>query len=214
MPVTNAPTEIVNLALDTIKTENINDIEIPGSDKIAGTCSRWYDDTRQNCLEGFPWIFASERANIPLNAEAPAFGFTDAYVLPNNYLSLNFIQYQELPLSQWNYVIEQGNIFIDYDGAETLPIGYTFDQTDVSKWSPSFKFFVAASLAERIVYKLTGNAGLHGRVAQVMKTAEIGAKAKNGKANPPIAFRQSKMLNARRVYSSTPSPFGRPRGRA
>lgn len=213
MPSTNSATEIANLALDIIKTENINDIEIPADDKIAGTCSRWYDDVRQSCLEGFPWIFASKRDSIPLNATAPEFGFTDAYSLPTDYLSLNFIMYQWLPLSQWNYVIEQRDIFIDNGGAVDLDIGYTFDQTDVTKYSPSFKLFLAFALAEKVVYKLTGNAGLATRIAGLKKIEEVNARAKNGKSNPPIAFRRSKMLAGRRLYSGGVSAMGETYGR-
>jgi len=66
MSVSNSKTDIVNLALDIIKTENINDVEIPGSDKAAVVMNRWYDDVRQDALEGFPWNFATKKANIPL----------------------------------------------------------------------------------------------------------------------------------------------------
>lgn len=215
MSASVAPTEIVNLTLDLIKTENINDITIPDDDKISAVCARWWDDTRQECQEGFPWVFSSTRAAIPLNATAPDFGFTDAYVLPNGYLSLNFINYQHIPLSQWNYTIEDGNIHIDNGKAERLNIGYVFDQTDVSKWSPSFKFFVAASFGEKVAYKLTGNAGLQKRMSEAKQREQINAQAKNGKVNPPIAYRQSRMLNARRIFGGAArSPLGRPHGRA
>ena len=203
MTVSNSATDIVNLALDVIKTENINDVEIPGDDKAAAVANRWYDDVRQVALEGFPWVFASTRSAIPLNAAAPDFGFDDAYVLPNNYLSLNFIKYWDFPLSKWNYVIEDGNLYIDNSGAESLNIGYTFDQTVTVKYSSSFKMYLAYSLAEKIVYKLTGNAGLLGRITTGRKTEQVNAKAVNGKVNPPVAYRQSKLLEGRRVYGGS-----------
>ena len=203
MAVSNSKTDIVNLALDVIKNENINDVEIPGTDKSAVVANRWYDDVRQKALEGFPWVFAAKRASIPLNATAPAFGFDDAYVLPNDYISLNFIKYWDYPLSKWNYVIEDGNIYIDNSGAESLDIGYTYDQTLVVKFSPSFKIYLAYSLAEKIVYKLTGNVNLLNRLVTAKKNEELNAKATNGKANPPVAYRQSRMLNGRRVYGGS-----------
>jgi len=203
MSVSNSKTDIVNLALDIIKTENVNDVEVPGNDKAAVVANRWYDDVRQKALEGFPWIFASTRSAIPLDATAPAFGFDDAYVLPNNYLSLNFIKYWDYPLSRWNYVIENGRIYMDNGGATSLQIGYVFDQTITVKFSPSFKIFLAYSLAEKIVYKLTGNVNLLVRITTGKKTEELNARANNGKANPPVAFRQSKMLNGRRIYGGS-----------
>lgn len=203
MSVSNSKTDIVNLALDVIKTENINDVEIPGSDKQAAVANRWYDDIRQTALEGFPWNFATTRASIPLDSTDPDFGFDDAYVLPNNYLSLNFIKYWDYPLSRWNYVIEDGRIYIDNGGADTLNIGYTFDQTQTVKFSPSFKIYLAYCLAEKIVFKLTGNVTLTGRVTSGKKAEEVNAKAKNGKANPPVAYRQSRMLEGRRTYGGS-----------
>ena len=203
MSVSNSKTDIVNLALDIIKTENINDVEVPGSDKQAVIANRWYDDVRQNALEGFPWNFASTRSAIPLSATDPAFGFDDAYTLPNNYISLNFIKYWDYPLSRWDYMIENGALYIDNSGAASLQVGYVYDLTQTVKFSPSFKIYLAYALAERIVYKLTGNATLLARVSAGKKTAEVDAKAKNGKANPPVAYRQSKMLQGRRTYGGS-----------
>jgi hypothetical protein len=203
MSVSNSPTDIVNLALDLIKTENINDVEIPGFDKAAVVANRWYDDIRQSALEGFPWVFASTRSAIPLNATDPAFGFDDAYVLPNNYLSLNFIKYWDYPLSRWNYSVEDGNLLIDNGGAESLEIGYVYDQLDPVKYSAAFKIFLAYKLAEKIVYKLTGNVNLQTRITTALKTAEVNARAVNGKINPPVAFRSSKMLQGRRLYGGS-----------
>jgi len=203
MSVSNSKTDIVNLALDIIKTENINDVEVPGDDKAAKVANRWYDDVRTNALEGFPWVFATKRSAIPLNATAPAFGFDDAYVLPNDYLSLNFIKYWDYPLSRWDYVIEDGNLYIDNSGATSLQIGYTYDLTQTVKFSPSFKIYLAYCLAERIVFKLTGNVNLQGRVTTGKKTAQLDAKAKNGKVNPPVAYRQSKMLAGRRIFGGS-----------
>jgi len=200
MSVSNSKTDIVNLALDVIKTENINDVEVPGNDKAAVVANRWYDDVRQKALEGFPWNFATKRAALPLNATAPTFGFDDAYTLPNDYLSLNFIKYWDFPLSRWNYVIENGNVYIDEGGATSLNIGYTFDQIVTVKYSPAFKIFLAYSLAEKIVFKLTGNVTLLARITAGKKTEEVNAKAVNGKANPPVAYRQSRMLQGRRIY--------------
>ncbi len=203
MSVSNSKTDIVNLSLDIIKTENINDVAVPGNDKAAVIANRWIDDVRQNALEGFPWVFATKRSAIPLNATAPDFGFDDAYLLPNDYLSLNFIKYWDYPLSRWNYVIEGGNIYIDNDGAASLQIGYTYDLVQTVKYSPSFKIYFAYALAEKIVYKLTGNATLLARVTAGLKTAQLDAKAKNGKANPPVAYRQSRMLAGRRIYGGS-----------
>lgn len=203
MSVSNSKTDIVNLTLDIIKTENINDVEIPAGDKIAVVANRWFDDVLANCLEGFPWNFAATRKAIPLSGTDPLFGFDDAYVLPSNYLSLNWIKYWDYPLSKWSYMVEDGKIYIDNGGASSLNIGYTYFNVTVAKYSPSFKIYLAYALAERVVYKLTGNANLQTRLQRGKQTEMVNAKAKNGKANPPVAYRESKMLNARRTYGGS-----------
>ena len=214
MSVSNSATDIVNLCMDIMKTENINDVEMPGNDKIAATANRWFDDIRQETLEGFPWNFANKRDAIPLNAQAPDFGFDDAYVLPNDYLSINFIEDYTIPLSKWNYVIEGNDIFIDNGGATTLDIGYVYDNKTTVKFSPSYKIYLAHALAEAIVYQLTGNLNLQTRISSARVKAEAKAKAKNGLANPPIAYRESRMLTNRRRYGSGRTSYGRPNGRA
>lgn len=216
MSVSNSKTDIVNLSFDLIKTENINNVEVPGDDKSAVIANRWYDDVRQTALQGFPWNFASTRKSIPLNSEAPSFGFDDAYLLPNDYLSLNFIVDWTLPLSQWNYNIENGSIYIDNSEAESLDIGYVFDQLQTAKYSAAFKMYLAYSLAEKILFKLTGNVSLMNRIITAKKSAEVNAKAVNGKDNPPVAFRRSRMLDARRIFggSRTTGIFRGRHGRA
>jgi len=203
MSVPTSKTDIVNLTLDVIKTENINDVEIPGDDKAAVIADRWYEVVKRDALEGFPWNFAAKLDAIPLSASDPDFGFVNAYVLPNDYLSLQYIKYWDYPLSRWNYVIQDNKIYIDNSGAASLQIGYTYDLQQVVKMSPSFQIYLAYALAEKIVFKLTGNVALLGRVKDGKKVEQVNAKAKNGKANPPVAYRESKMLAARRIYGGS-----------
>ena len=198
MSASTSSTDIVNLALDILKTENISDVEMPADDDIAAVMNRWYDDIRQNALEGFPWVFATKRAELPLNATAPAFGYDDAYVLPNDYLSLAFISDEYIPLSQWDYTIENGQILIDNGGGASLEVGYIYDVTNAGKFSPSFKLYLAYLLAYHTVAKLVGNTSVIGWVQKALQREEIQAKAKNGRNNPPKGYRRVEMLSARR----------------
>ena len=73
----------------------------------------------------------------------------------------------------------------------------------MAKFNPAFKIYIAYALAEMIVFKITGNVNLQARVTKGKKAAELNAKAINGKANPPVAFRQSRMLQGRRIYGGS-----------
>lgn len=194
-------TDTSNLALDIIKTENVENIEFPEDDQVAVVMNRWWDVTRRTCLEGFPWVFAAKRAAILLDATAPDFGYEDRYPLPNDFLSLNFIDDESLPLSEWDYTIEDGYILINNGGAESLNIGYTFDQTSVVKYSAAFQLYLAHQLAYFTVFKLSGNNPLTTRIQGLLKPAQTHAKAVNGLLNPPKIYRESHMHRARKRYS-------------
>ena len=193
-----APTEIVNLALDIIKTQTIEDVEDPGGDPIAVVMNRWWDLSRRKCLEGFPWVFARKRIAIPLEASSPAFGeYSDAYKLPNDYISLNWLIDEVQPKDQFNYTIESDRLLINNSGGASLNIGYTWDTSEVPRWSANFKLYVAHQLAAYTVFKLTGNVTISKAVQALLQPAMIEAKAINGLIDPPKAYRSSKMLNAR-----------------
>lgn len=197
-----APTEVANLAIDIIGTQNIDDVEMPGDDRIAATMNRWYSVSRRKCLEGFPWNFASTRGTIPLVDPAPSFGYPDAYTLPNDFVSLNFIEDESLPLSEYDYTIENGIILIDNGGGESLKIGYVRDTDDVAKYPASFIMFLAHVLASNTVWILTKNATIANAVKALEKPARLEAQAANGLNNPPRAYRSSAMLRARKRYTS------------
>lgn len=196
-----APTEIVNLALDIVKAQTIENIEAPGSDDVAVVMNRWWDVSRRKALEGFPWEFAATRALAPLNATAPAFGYSDAYILPNDYVSLNWLIDENVPKSQYDYTIEAGQLLINNSGGASIKIGYTKDSTEVARWSASFKIYAAHQLAYYTVFKITGNITVTNKVQELLKPARLEAQAVNGLNDPPKAFRQSAMLKARREVS-------------
>jgi hypothetical protein len=197
-----SPTEVANLALDIIGTQIIDDVEMPGDDRIASTMNRWYSVSRRKALEGFPWNFASTRATITLVDPAPAFGYVDQYQLPNDFVSLNFIADETLPLDQYYFTIEGDKLLIDNGGDESLQIGYVKDTDDVAKYPATFIMYLAHVLASNTVFILTKNQTVANAVRALEKTARLEAQAVNGKNNPPRAFRESAMLRARRRYTS------------
>ena len=193
-------TDIVNLALDILNTQTISDVEAPGSDEIAATMNRWYDVVRQSLLEEIPWNFASSRKAIPLSATAPQSTYDDAYILPNKFLSLIFIDDESKPLSYWDYTIENGCIYIDNDSESSLNIGYHIDETDVTKYSAKFKIYLATSLAAYTASRLTGLSTVAKALQELAKIEGYKAKAHNGKNNPPRGYYKSRMIASRETY--------------
>ena len=87
-----SPTEIVNLALRLLKTDPVLSIDRPDDDsKEAEAGAAWYDQARREVLEDHPWNFASKRASIASDADAPEFEYTARYELPADFIRLNRI---------------------------------------------------------------------------------------------------------------------------
>ncbi len=202
MAIATSATDIANLAIDIIKQENISNVEVPGTDKIAAVANRWYDDVRQALLEEFPWNWATKRGVWSKEADPPIFDddarYDASYQIPADYMSLSFIEREDLPLSQWDYTIEGLSLLLRGTTANSIKVGYAYDVTDVTRFTPTFRLYLAAELAKAIVFKLTGSVGLTNRVEGVRKAAELKAKAANGRANPPRAYRAAKSTVGRR----------------
>lgn len=200
MPQPVAPTEIANLCLDIIKTNTIEDIVMVSGDPAAEVMNRWYDVSKRKCLEGFPWNFASTRGAIALVDPAPAFGYTDQYLLPNDFVSLNWIDDETLPLSQYAYTIEGEYLLIDNSGEESLNIGYVKDTDEVAKYTAHFKLYLAHQLAAFTAFKLTGQIATAKAIQALLAPARLEAQAVNGLMCPPKAYRKSAMSRARERF--------------
>ncbi len=200
MPQPVAPTEIANLCLDIIKTNTIEDIEMVSGDPAAEVMNRWYDVSKRKCLEGFPWNFASTRRAIALVSPAPAFGYTDKYQLPNDFVSLNWITDESLPLSQYNYTIEEDYILLNNSGAQSLKIGYVKDTDEVIHYTAHFKLYLAHQLAAFTAFKLTGQIATAKAIQALLQPMRLEAQAVNGLMNPPKAYRKSAMVRGRERF--------------
>ena len=106
MPTASSSVEICNLSFDLLRhKDKVTNIETPESDSEA-LGARWYDVTRRSILGAFPWNFARKRITLSRNSTTPAFGYTDAYNLPNDFLSLVFIGENYLDDYKIEYSIE------------------------------------------------------------------------------------------------------------
>lgn len=202
MAAPNSKTDICRLSMDHLKQEAvIVNIDIPTTNEEK-VCSRWYDTVRRKLLRSHPWVFARDRKAISRNAEAPDFGYSDAYDLPNEFLNLRFIGDDAIEDFKRKYDIEGRQILINNESSATLNIGFTQDVTNVSLFDSMFVTVFALELAKKVSYRFTLKLSLLNALDVQLKEEKAEAKAVNGQDRPPIIIQKSKWITARRSLSS------------
>lgn len=197
MSAPNSDVAICNLAFDLLRhTDRVTSIATPVS-LSESLAARWYDATRRSVLRAYPWNFARARAALNLNATAPAFGYANAYNLPNNYLGLVFIGDNYVDDYENDYTIEGNQILIDNNDG-TLNICYIYDITDVPKFDAVFVDLLVAELAIRFANGITGLNKSMKSLGDWLKRMEAKARTANGRDNPIKHRHTSPVVDARR----------------
>ncbi len=121
--------KICNLALsDSGHDVNISAI---GEDGRAGeTCELYYEAVRDALLQSHLWNFATKRATLSLNGDAPAFEYANAYQLPADCLRAVSL-YGE----GYSFKVESGLLLTD---APTANLIYIKKVTDTTLYPPYF----------------------------------------------------------------------------
>lgn len=171
--------EICNIALQNLGAKSIASLSEGTPESTA--CNIRYDMVRRAVLESHPWNFAIKRAQLTLSSTAPAFGYTNAFTLPpdfvrivataeqldhitfapsfNGYLT---ISYQQAFAKADDYKIEihtTGDRVLLSDDS-TKKILYVYDNETTGLFPPLFIEMLAKGLSAAIAYRVTGNKSL------------------------------------------------------
>lgn len=204
-----SPVEVLNLSLDLLRhPHQITSIETPETE-AESLGDRWYDATRRSVLRMFPWNFARKRATLSRISGTPAFGYADAYQLPNDYVNYVFVGESPHPDDiETDFTIEGDQLLIDNDGASSLQICYIWDIQSVNKFDTIFLMLLVGELAVMFANSLTGlNKSITG-MEKYRDRWEAKARAKNGQENPPRSRYVSPLLKRRRSAQRTTSSDG------
>ena len=202
MPMPVDKTQVCNMALSLIKCDPITNVET-GKDDISRLCNLWYDPSRKEALRLHVWNFAKKRAIITRCATAPAFGYSDKYELPGDFVRLRTIGEDLDDMAGVDYEIEQDKyLLIDNDGGTSMYITYIFDETCVAKFDALFLKAFSCLLAVNLSYGIAGKETLRTGVTNMYDRAMMSARAVNGQDRPPTRVTRSKVIGARRQYSS------------
>ncbi len=114
---------IANQALKLISARRITDF---ADDTAEGEAVReFYETSKRAVLAAYPWRLARERASLPADATAPAWGYTYQYSLPHDFLAI--AQIQDVRQEE-DWTVEAGKLLINRAGP--LNILYTRDVSE------------------------------------------------------------------------------------
>lgn len=191
-------TRIASMALSHIGARH--DIEnLAEVSTEAAAADLWYEFSRLQTLEAFDWTFARRRVQltehseaIPTTSNTPLAGvWAFKYRYPPNCVTVRKIQNPFAPpLDAVPFEIELNN-----DGTEkviltnmdTAVCVFTFDQTEVSLYSPGFVLAFSFALASNIAFTLTGKLSIEKSMFEKFLTAAgtAGAANLNEGVRPP-----------------------------
>jgi len=204
--MSNTKSSVCDLALGRLGDYgSVSDIDTPETD-IERIFSKWWDPIRRKTLKMLIPSFAAARKRVSLHAEAPAFGWSQAFEYPDDclkMLGIGEVQYKEN-----NYAIEQlpsgkKAIMTEEDGSDGLPIRYIKDETDVSKFTDDFVTLMSWELAYATCMGITKDMERLTYMEQILprKRSEMGAV--DSQENRPIRINNSKFFKSRTVNSPT-----------
>jgi hypothetical protein len=168
----------------------------------------WNDGGVNACLEEALWTFATRTTAMTPNPNIqPAWGYINAFQLPADYIRTAALSSEPYFNSEWSRVAdEDGYLWADIS---PLYLKYTSKDAnygnDTTKWPETFKLFVYAHFAARIVKSITHDKSIQERVAEERKTTLISSRSKDAMNEPPQFFPRGTLTRARQGYQ-----FGRP----
>ena len=195
MSAPTAPVEVCNLTLDLLKQAPISSIDSP-EDPAEVIMARWYDVCRRALLRAHTWNFALKRRVLTPTGTAPAFGYSDAYNLPNDFLRLGSIGDDSLGDFRRDYEIENGQLLMTNDAGD-LNLRYVYDLTTVTQFDPLFVDILALYMAVRLSNKFNIASSLKTELKDDFKLAWANAMTIDGQERPPVRIQTSKILARR-----------------
>lgn len=160
----------------------------------------WNNGGVQACLEEGLWTFATRTVSIAFNGSInPSFGYIHAFDKPSDYVRTAAISSEPYFSSALTRVADEaGEWWADLD---TLYVKYVSNDANygnnLARWPESFKAFVAAHFADKIVKNLTHNKEVQEKVELARKMTLASSRGKDAMNEPAHFFPQGNLSRAR-----------------
>lgn len=182
--------EIANRALAKLGEDRIT--AFSDASKQARLVNSLFAIVRQSELRTNTWSFSVTRTTLSADATPPAFGYSQRFLLPAQWLRTLMVgdlwpgsditDYRTGPESQW-WTIEGRYLLTDM--AAPLKLRYIQDVEDTTQWDSAFVEAFACKLAVEMCEDLTADAGKMQMVSQQYDRAITAAARANAIEKPP-----------------------------
>jgi hypothetical protein len=182
---------ITNAALRKLGQAPITDFT--ENSKAARLANERFEDVRDELLYRHPWNFAEKRASLAASVTPPAWGYTNAFPLPIDYIRMRVVNGEDEHTAKWK--VEDGSIVTDLPAP--LEVLYTYQVTDANRMSASFREALASQLAADWAEDLTGDDNVVLDKGGKARIAIAQARSNDGQEGTPDQIESDEWTNAR-----------------
>jgi hypothetical protein len=142
-----------------------------------------WPSVRRMILRSHTWNSAIKRVLLSPDAAAPAFGYTNRYQRPSDWLRT--LQVGEDPNSGIDYVTE-GNYFLTDE--DSFPLVYVFDNDNPATYDAALSSCMESAMSWAMCYAVTKSTSLRETLAGELSNQLATARAIDGQDDPPQAL--------------------------
>lgn len=193
------PTDIANLALAHLGEGRLVDLTTDDSE-AAEVMRLFFDISRQRALRAANWTCAQKRAALAAEVTPPAFGYSNSFPLPGDYVRLCGV---ENAGEGSEFKVEGRKILTNLSAP--LNILYIYDLENTSAYDPD----LVAAFALWLAYHASGRLAPSRSelLRQHAEGAKVEAKITDGSSNSPQPLQGGTWLIAQ-DFSRDPSKWG------
>jgi len=172
-----SPVDLCNLALTSLGQPTVVQIDPPDDNsKSARLCAQIYPIMRDEVIRFHPWRRLTKRTTLAASVVAPDWGYTTAYPLPADLITLIDVYVGGVKLMDWH--LEGDDILTNT--TDPLQIRYIQTSTNPDDWDPLLRDAVAYRLAVDLAEPLTQDPSK--KSFAIAKYEEVMKSAKNASA--------------------------------
>lgn len=182
---------ICSNALLMLGAQTINDFADQQNLDRARLCANLYPTQRDSVLRAHPWNCCIKRILLAPLADAPAFGYSNAFELPADCLRVLEVGTGG---RQIDYLVEGRSIQADTVSVE---LRYVFRNEVESSWDSHLVDLMTIAMATVLAYPVTQSTSERDSREAKLSQAMRQAKAVDGQEDPPQTLGDERLLAAR-----------------